>query len=58
MIKLTSNTSTPVAVNPNQVLYVKEAPTSGCVIVFANEKPLHVKDDYLDVVGQLVTALQ
>ena len=57
MIKLTSQTNTPVAINAKQVLYVKEAPTKGCVIIFANEKQLHVQEDYLEVITSIGNAL-
>ena len=55
MIHLTSHLSTtPLAINPAQVLYVKEAPAQqGCVIYFSNEKPLHVANNYLEVVGAI-----
>ena len=58
MIHLTSHlSSTPVAINPMQVLYVKEAPAQqGCVIYFATEKPLHVANNYLEVVGSIAGA--
>jgi hypothetical protein len=56
MIHLTIESNTPVAINPRQVLFVKEAPTSGCVIVFDNETRLHVRNSYLDVVGQIAAA--
>ncbi len=55
MIHLTIETNTPVAINPKQVLFVKEAPTSGCVIVFSNESRLHVRNSYLDVVSQIAS---
>lgn len=58
MIHLTSHTtSTPVTINPQQVLYVKEAPAQqGCVIYFISEK-LHVANNYLEVVGAIAGAL-
>lgn len=45
-----------IGVNPHQVLYVKEV-QHGCVIYFANEKSLHVKNDYLEVLSALENAL-
>jgi 6-phosphogluconolactonase (cycloisomerase 2 family) len=59
MIQLTSYLSTtPLAVNPKQVLYVKEAPAQqGCVLYFSTDKAVHVSNNYLEVVG-LLTAHQ
>ncbi len=57
MIQLTIDTNTAVAVNPHKVLFVKQAPTAGCVIVFANETRLHVKNNYLEVVGMIAGAI-
>ena len=59
MIHLTSHLSTtPLSINPYQVLYVKEAPAKqGCVIYFNNDKPLHVANNYLEVVGTISSAL-
>lgn len=55
MIKLQAwSSNTPIAVNPHQVTYVKEAPVgNGCVIYFVGEKSIHVKDDYLEVISSL-----
>jgi len=57
MIQLTIETNTPVAINPHKVLFVKEAPTAGCVIVFSDENRLHVKNNYLEVVGMIAGAI-
>lgn len=57
MLKLQTWTSNVlIGVNPHQVIYVKEAP-NGCVIYFANDKSLHVKNDYLEVLSALENAL-
>jgi uncharacterized protein YlzI (FlbEa/FlbD family) len=55
MIRLqTWNSNSPIAVNPHQVTYVKEAPAgNGCVIYFADEKCIHVKNDYLEVIASI-----
>lgn len=54
MIHLTSHLhSIPVAVNPNQVTHVIEAP-QGCIIHFG-EKSIHVANNYLEVVGNLTS---
>jgi hypothetical protein len=60
MIHLTSHlSSTPLSINPHQVLYVKEAPAQqGCVIYFNAEKPLHVANNYLEVIGSISAAIQ
>jgi hypothetical protein len=59
MIKLQLWVSnTPIAVNPRQVTYVKEAPAgNGCVIYFAGGEAAHVKNDYLEVINSIGSAL-
>ena len=59
MIKLQLWVSnTPVAINPQQVRYVKEAPAqNGCIIYFNMDKPIHVKNDYLEVMTSIDNAL-
>ena len=59
MIKLQVwSSDTFIAVNPHQVTYVKEAPAgNGCVIYFAGEKSIHVKNDYLQVITEIGNAL-
>ena len=59
MIKLQLWTSnTPIAVNPHQVTYVKEAPAqNGCVIYFNGDKSVHVKNDYLEVMNSIANSL-
>jgi hypothetical protein len=55
MILLTSHLgSTPVAINPLQVTYVKDA-TQGCVVYF-NGTSIHVANNYLEVVGSITAA--
>jgi ABC-type iron transport system FetAB ATPase subunit len=50
--------NTPVAINPQQVTYVKEAPAqNGCIIYFNMDKPIHVKNDYLEVMTSIDNAL-
>jgi hypothetical protein len=55
MIKLQTWVSdTYIAINPQQVTYVKEAPAkNGCVIYFTAGEPVHVKNDYLEVITAL-----
>jgi uncharacterized protein YlzI (FlbEa/FlbD family) len=54
MLNLTTNLqSVPVAVNPKTVTHVTQAP-SGATIHFTSGSSIHVKNDYLEVVGQLV----
>lgn len=59
MIKLQVwSSNTLIAVNPHQVTYVKEAPAqNGCVIYFAGEKSIHVKNDYLEVITAISNVL-
>jgi len=53
MIHLTTfQGSKAVAINPKQVLYVKEE-AQGCSIVFDKEITLHVANNYLEVVGSI-----
>jgi hypothetical protein len=54
MLQLTTNLqSVPVAINPVNVSHVTQLPT-GCTIHFVGGSSVHVKNYYLDVVGQLI----
>lgn len=54
MIQLTTNLqSVPVAINPKAVTHVTMAPT-GCKLYFVSGDSVHVKNEYLEVVGQLI----
>lgn len=58
MLQLTINLqSNPVAINPKLVTHVSQAPT-GCRIHFTSGDSVHVKNDYLEVVGQLIAMNQ
>ena len=53
MIHLTTyQGSKTVAINPTQILYIKEE-AQGCSIVFEKEVVLHVANNYLEVVGTI-----
>lgn len=54
MIQLQTNlNSVSVAINPKLVTHVTQAPT-GCKLYFVSGETVHVKNDYLEVVGILI----
>lgn len=58
MLQLTTNLqSVPVAINPKMVTHVTNAP-NGCKVYFTSGESIHVKNDYLEVVGQIIAMNQ
>lgn len=58
MLHLTTNLqSVPVAINTKLVTHVSQAPT-GCRVHLTSGESIHVKNDYLEVVGQIIAMNQ
>ena len=56
MIYLTSNLhKRSVAINPKLVTYVTDVNGGGCILHFTDGKSIHVLDDYMEVVGKLMS---